>query len=225
VRGVIFDWDGTLADSHTSLYEANVAVMSALDLPFSEELYRRHYAPDWRLMYERLGVPADRVDEANDIWHAAFHGTQTSTPLPGSLDAVQRLVADGVPVALVTAGARAIVEPQLERLGFAALIGARVYGDELPQQKPDPAPLRRALRLLGLDALPADAFYLGDAPDDVRMAVAVGSHAIGVVSMLSDVTLLRDAGAEMVVASVAEWVDLVLPRIADEGHPARRRTA
>jgi HAD superfamily hydrolase (TIGR01509 family) len=210
VRAAIFDWDGTLADSHSSLFEANAAVMRALDLPFSPELYRQHYAPDWRLMYERLGVPADRVDEANRIWEAAFHGTATSTLLPGAIQAVERLVRAGVPMALVTAGPRAIVEPQMRRLGLWDRIGVRVFGDEQPEQKPHPAPLLRALKELGLDDRPSEAVYLGDAPDDMRMAVAAGVQPIGVLSMLSDEQLLRLGGAETVVGSVAEWVDALL---------------
>ena len=210
MRGVIFDWDGTLADSHSSLYEANAAVMRALDLPFSPELYREHYAPDWRLMYERLGVPADRIDEANRVWEAAFHGTHTSVLLPGVLDAITRLTDAGIPVGLVTAGPRAIVEPQMVRLDLADRIPVRVFGDDQQEQKPDPTPLWRALRALALDRVAGDTAYLGDAPDDMRMAVAVGAHPVGVVSMLSDEDLLRFGGAEVVVDSVAAWVDRLL---------------
>ena len=214
--GVIFDWDGTLADSHSSLFEANAAVMRALRLPFSAELYREHYAPDWRLMYQRLGVPASRLEEANLIWEGAFHGTERSELLPGAREAVGRLAAAGCRMALVTAGPRWIVEPQMARLGVAELLPFRVFGDEQAEQKPHPALLRQALQNLGLAGRPADAAYLGDAPDDMRMAVAAGCHPIGIVSMLSDEPLLQLAGAEAVFDSVAAWVD------HDLAHDARR---
>jgi HAD superfamily hydrolase (TIGR01549 family) len=214
VRGIVFDWDGTLADSHTSLFEANQAVMRALDLPFTQELYREHYTPNWRLMYESLGVPAHRVDEANAIWQAAFHGTRTTTLLPGALDALVALREAGIPVGLVTAGARPIVEPQIERLKVADLLPVRVFADDLLPQKPDPAPLRRALAGLGLADRPADAAYLGDAPDDMRMAVAARVLPVGVVSPLSDRPSLVAAGAVEVVDAVVDWVGPMLDRIA-----------
>jgi len=210
VKAVVFDWDGTLADSHSSLYEANAAVLRALDLPFSQDLYRRHYAPDWRVMYERLGVAPDRIDAANEIWLAAFHALEQSTLLPGVHRAVARLRDAGIRTALVTAGPRGIVEPQLARLGMAELIPIRVFGDDQPEQKPHPAPLRRALSALRLEASAGQTAYLGDAPDDMGMARAVGAHPVGVVSLLSDETLLRLAGAEVVVGSVAEWIDRLL---------------
>jgi phosphoglycolate phosphatase len=216
VRCAIFDWDGTLADSHRSLYEANAAVMRAFDLPFSPALYRRHYAPNWRVMYERLGVPGERIDEANVIWEAAFHNGARNALLPGALDAIERLETAGIATALVTAGPRAIVEPQMTRLGFAARIRIRVFGDDQPEQKPDPAPLRRALRALAVED-PRDATYLGDAPDDMRMAVVAGTHAIGIVSVLSDEAMLRDAGADAVYPTVADWVDDLLAVAAAPG--------
>jgi phosphoglycolate phosphatase len=207
VRAVIFDWDGTLADSHQSLYAANAAVMRAFGLPFTHELYRRHYSPDWRLMYRRLGITDDRVDEANRIWQDAFHGGAPTSLLPGALDAIEHLEAAGVATALVTSGGRGIVEPQIRRLGLDRRIAVRVFGDDLAEQKPHPAPLLKALAVLGIaPATFGEVAYLGDAPEDMQMAVATGVQAIGVVSVFSDPDLLRAAGAEAIVGSVAEWV-------------------
>src|SRR5205814_1817403 len=72
VDAILFDWDGTLVDTHEALFRANAEVMAALGLPFDEVLYRRHFAPDWRLMYRRLGVPDGRLVEANDRWLDAY---------------------------------------------------------------------------------------------------------------------------------------------------------
>ncbi|HTC85988.1 MAG TPA: HAD-IA family hydrolase, partial [Candidatus Acidoferrum sp.] len=108
---------------------------------------------------------------------------------------------------LVTAGHRSVVEPQLRRLGLADRFAVTVFGDDLPVHKPDPAPLRRALRGLGLEDRPGAAVYVGDVPDDMRMARRVGVHGVGIVSALSDPSTLIAAGASEVAASVAEWVD------------------
>jgi phosphoglycolate phosphatase-like HAD superfamily hydrolase len=52
---------------------------------------------------------------------------------------------------------------------------------------------------------------VGDAPDDMRMARAVGVRGIGVASILGDPEDLRRAGAAEVVESVAAWVDALAP--------------
>ena len=45
-----------LCDSLPAIYEANRIVLEELGLPFDDARYRAAYVPDWRLMYQRLGV-------------------------------------------------------------------------------------------------------------------------------------------------------------------------
>jgi phosphoglycolate phosphatase len=206
---ILFDWDGTLADTLGAIYEANVAVMTGLALPFDQELYRRHFAPDWRVMYGRLGVPDDRLEEANASWWAAL-GHDDTQLFPGVREALERLVAAGHPLAIVTAGRSDRVGAELRRLGVGGMFGAIVYGDDFPTQKPDPAPFRAALERLGLTDRIAASRYVGDTPDDMRMAVAAGARGIGIESVLGDAADLRAAGAHETAASMVEWVDRLL---------------
>lgn len=206
MQAILFDWDGTLVDSMGALHRANSAVMAAFGLPFDEVRYRQHYVPDWRLMYMRLGIPGERLDEANDLWHASFAMGADVVAFEGVVDALRRLEQAGSALGIVTAGDRAIVEPQLERSGLGDLLTVRVYGDDLPVHKPDPAPLRLALSRLSLADHPDAAAYVGDAPTDMVMARAVGVHAIGIVSVIGDPEDLRAGGAEIVAPSVGAWV-------------------
>jgi len=204
---ILFDWDGTLVDTLGALYRANVEVMAAFDLPFDDELYRLHFTPDWRLMYRRLGVPDDRLAEANTHWLRAYENGYESELFPGVADALDRLAVAGWPLGLVTAGHRSVVGPQLERLGLADRFAVTVFGDDLPVHKPDPAPLRMALETLGLAERPGATAYVGDVPDDMIMARRVGVHGVGIVSALSEPATLTRAGADEIATSVAEWVD------------------
>ena len=213
---VVFDWDGTLADTLTGLYAANVAVMEAFGLPFDHAVYRRHYSPDWRVMYRRLGIPDERLDEANRLWHASFDRSAGALAFEGVRDALARLSDAGYALGLVTAGVRSVVAPQLARLDLDALLPVTVFGDDLDVHKPHPAPLRRALDELGLARRPGAAAYVGDAPDDMRMAVAVGARAVGIASLLGDPDELAAAGAHEVAPSVVAWVDHLLSRADEE---------
>lgn len=214
MKAVLFDWDGTLADSLGALFAANVAVMAAFGLPFDEDLYRRHFAPDWRLMYERLGVPPERLDEANALWTEAYAGGRETDLLPGVLEGLDRLSAAGLRLGLVTAGHREIVEPQLERLDLAARFEVAVFGTDTVEQKPDPRPLRQALAAMAASDRgpidPSDAVYVGDTAEDMAMAVAAGVHAVGIPSRIGSRDVLLEAGAETVVDSVGGWVDVFL---------------
>jgi len=207
VDPICFDWDGTLFDSIGALYRANVAVMAAFGLPFDEPAYRRHFDPDWRVMYRNLGVPRSRLDEANAVWHARFDAGGEIGLLPGVAEALEALAAGGRPLGLVTTGHRSIVEPQLRRTGLGGRFDVCVFGDRLAVQKPDPAPLRLALRELGLEGDPGGVIYVGDTPADMAMARRAGTRAVGIASLLGDPDALRDAGAEEVWPSVGAWVD------------------
>lgn len=212
MKAILFDWDGTLADSLGAFYRANAAVMEAFGLPFDEALYRRFYAPDWRVLYRRLGVAETRLGEAAELWQGHF-SIDGARLFPGVRAALTDLVAAGYRLGLVTATERAVAEPLLRRFRVDGLIGQCVFADDLDVYKPDPAPLRLGLAGLGIED-PSDATYVGDVPDDMRMARAVGTGAVGIVSLLGDAADLVAAGADDVHPSVASWVADLLARPA-----------
>ncbi len=209
MNAILFDWDGTLADTLGAIYAANVEVMAAFELPFDRDRYRRHFAPDWRVMYASLGVPVDRLDEANERWWAALDDGAT-TLFPGIRAGLERLIAAGHPLGIVTAGRSERVAVELERHELTGFFGSIVYADDTTAQKPDPEPLRAGLAGLGFDARPWDAVYVGDTPDDMRMAVATGTRAVGIESILGDAADLEAAGAAETAASTTGWIDRLL---------------
>jgi beta-phosphoglucomutase-like phosphatase (HAD superfamily) len=223
VEAILFDWDGTLVDSLGAFHRANSTVMEAFGLPFDVVRYRQHYVPDWREMYRRLGVPHDRLDEANSLWQTTFGSDGDAvTAFPGTLAALERLRDAGATLGIVTAGHRAVVEPQLSRTGLGGVLPIRVFGDDLPVHKPDPEPLRLALRMAGDGHRPATSIYLGDAPTDIQMAVAVGARPVGIESVLGDPAELLAAGALELAPSVAAWVE---QHLAARGPAARGAAA
>jgi len=208
VEAILFDWDGTLVDSLGAFHRANAIVMEAFGLSFDLQSYRLHYTPDWREMYRRLGIPHDRLEEANGLWEATFGNDGDAViAFPGVADALDRLRDAGATLGIVTAGLREVVEPQLARTGLGRLLPIRVFGDDLPVHKPDPEPLRRALRLAGAGHRAETSIYVGDAPTDMRMAVAVGARAVGIESAVGHPDDLRAAGAVELAPSVSAWVD------------------
>jgi phosphoglycolate phosphatase len=208
---IVFDWDGTLADSMPAITEANAEVLASYGLPYDLRAYREAYSPDWQVMYVRLGIDPSRIEEAGARWLAAYRRTIGEVrALPGAAEALERLAAAGLSMGLVTAGDRSVVEEQLIATGLGRHLPVRVCAGDLPVSKPHPAPLLKALAELGLDDAPKRTAYVGDALDDMRMARAVGARGVGIISMLGDRAELEAAGASDVAGSVADWVDRFL---------------
>jgi HAD superfamily hydrolase (TIGR01549 family) len=211
---VVFDWDGTLVDTLPTIFQANIAVLDAYGVQFDEARYRASYAPDWRVMYRRLGVPEEHLEAAGASWLALYRASKVPSAFEGVPDALRRLADAGYVMGLVTAGHRALVEEQLDGLGLSAILPIRVCGDDAVPAKPHPEPLRRVLEGLGVGDRPDRAIYVGDAPDDMRMACSVGALAVGIVSVLGTAGDLVAAGADEVSDSMVGWVDGFLDQVS-----------
>jgi phosphoglycolate phosphatase-like HAD superfamily hydrolase len=110
----------------------------------------------------------------------------------------------------VTAGHRDVVEGQLDRFDLGRLIPVRVFGNDDIAAKPHPDPLLRVLRELDRAERVATARYVGDVPDDMRMAKAVGALGIGIESTIGSRDDLIAAGASAIYPGVAQFVDDLL---------------
>ena len=211
---IVFDWDGTLVDSLPAIFDANLRVLEEYGLPFDDDRYRAAYVPDWRLMYQRLGVPDDALEAAGTRWLDLYRETDTAALLPRIAESLQRLSDAGFVMGLVTAGHRDVVEGQLERFGIGHHLPIRVFGNDAVASKPHPEPLLRALAQLDRAERVATARYVGDVPDDMRMARAVGAIGIGIESSIGTRDELLSAGAAEVHPGVAEFVDALLDEAA-----------
>ena len=207
---VVFDWDGTLVDSLPGIYDANLRVLSEYGVPFDEERYRAAYIPDWRVMYQRLGLREEDLEAAGARWLELYRETDAARLLPGAADSLRRLADAGFVLGLVTAGDEEVVVGQMERFGVAGLLPIRVFGTDDVAAKPHPEPLLRALGQLERADRAHLARYVGDVPDDMRMARAVGALGIGIESSIGLRDDLLRAGATAVFPSVAAFVDELL---------------
>jgi HAD superfamily hydrolase (TIGR01549 family) len=217
---IVFDWDGTLCDSLAPISDANREVLAEYGLPFDDDRYRAAYAPDWRIMYRRLGIPDADMEAAGRRWLELYSAAAEAGLLPRVQESLERLVAAGFVLGLVTAGDRDVVGAQLERFGIGHLITARVYGTDEIAAKPHPDPLLRALRDLDRAERIATARYVGDVPDDMRMARAVGAVGIGIEGPMASRETLLEAGATVTYPLVADFVDELLGRSTAAGHAA-----
>lgn len=198
-RAWAFDWDGTILDSMGRTLAVYIELFAGFGIPFDEETFRANYSPAWNHIYERVGLAREHWAAADRRW-VQLYESEVSGLVEGAAESLRALAGSGVALALVTAGHRARVELELKANGLSGLFATTVYGDAVPRQKPDPAPLQLAARYLHLE--PESLVYVGDAIDDMTMARRAGALPIGVPTGAAEPKRLRAAGARWIAPSL-----------------------
>ncbi|AHM02559.1 Phosphoglycolate phosphatase [Roseibacterium elongatum DSM 19469] len=181
-RTVIFDLDGTLADTSGDLIAAANAAL--VEMGHAPHLTRgaddatafRGGRAMLHLACTRMGLEAsdDVIERGYPLLLAAYGRAidEHTTLYPGAVAAVERLHAAGVGVGICTNKPEALAVQLLERLGILGLFTSLVGADTLPVRKPDPAPYRAAVTGAGGDV--ARSILIGDTVTDRATARAAG---------------------------------------------------
>lgn len=180
MRTVIFDLDGTLADTSADLVAAANAVFRARGLgdlldPVADALTAFHGGRAMlRLGYGRAGLSGE-VPEADYralLDHYAVHIDTHTRLYPGAVQAVTALRAAGFATGICTNKPEGLARELIARLGVADLFSSLIGADTLPVRKPDPAPYRAAVAGAGGDV--ARSILIGDTQTDRDTARAAG---------------------------------------------------
>ncbi len=182
MKTVVFDLDGTLADTSGDLIAAANACFRAmgegdvLDARTDAGTALKGGRAMLRLGLDRLGRGDDQatIDKYYPLLLEAYaREIDTHTVLyPGAMAAVEALKAAGYRVAVCTNKPEALAHTLLSRLGVREAFGAMVGADTLAIRKPDPEHLYETARRAGGD--PAMCLLVGDTDTDRKTATAAG---------------------------------------------------
>lgn len=215
LRGVLFDWDGTLVDSAAASYRSYVRVFSEYGIEFDRAVFERTYTPDWYRTYEAVGLAPQHWPAADARWTQVYE-EEASVLLPGVRDALERLHAAGLRQGLVSSGDARRVRREIEAHGLRGFFGETVVcGGETERRKPDPQPLLVALERMGVP--PREAAYVGDSPEDVAMARAAGVFAVGIPGGFPNRDTLAAAAPDLLAPSLDAAVNALLASSPGEG--------
>ncbi len=185
MRTVVFDLDGTLADTSGDLLAAANACFSQLGHgamvgPKDTLTAFQGGRAMLRLGFSRLADPWSEDDinrEYPRLLAAYAQAIDTHTTLyPGAVAAIETLRARGFATAICTNKPEGLAETLTLRLGIRGLFDALIGADTLPVRKPDPAPYAEAVRRCG--GVLERSFLIGDTETDAQTARAAGVPAV-----------------------------------------------
>ena len=200
LKGIIFDLDGVIVDSHAAHKKAWRQVLGSLRREVSEaelefvvegqkrDEILRHFLGDLDAEeVQRLGKVKD------EFYRRAAHEVKL---IPGVAEFISAAQAAGLGLAVATSAGRKRAEETLRDFGLIGNLGAVITGDEVQAGKPDPAVFERAAEGLGLAA--EYLLVCEDAVAGVQAAKSAGMRCLGIAAGGRRV-LLREVGADWVV--------------------------
>lgn len=185
-RAVLWDLDGTLADSRDHHWRAWRDVMVADGVPISESRFLSSFGQrNDAILGAWLGPGADpgrirRLGDAKEERFRALVAAEGLAAVPGAREWVERLAAAGWLQAIASSAPRANVEAVVRALGIGGRLGALVAAEDVHQGKPDPEVFLVGAARLGVD--PARAVVVEDAAAGIEAARRAGMRSIGVAA-------------------------------------------
>jgi beta-phosphoglucomutase len=201
LRGIVFDMDGVVIDSHPAHRRAWQKFLHAVGRDVTET--ELDFVLDGRKRDEILCYFLGELKPAQIAQYGALKDEMLQQlgedlrPLPGIIEFLNSLSPAGIRIALATSAGRRRTCGTLEELGLARYFDAIVTGDEVGKGKPDPAIYRLVAERL--NETPESLLVVEDAVSGVKSARAAGMRCLGVASP-QRAEALRDAGADPVIS-------------------------
>lgn len=211
-RAVLWDLDGTIADSKEFHWRAWRATMLAdgLQITYEQFLHSFGQRNDAILGAWLPEAPAERVTRIGDAKEEAFRRLVASGPLhplPGAIEWIERLAREGWRQAIASSAPKANVETMARVLKLDRAMGVLVSADDVHRGKPDPEVFLVAAQRLGVD--PARSVVVEDAAAGIEAARRGGMKSIGAGG-----ETLR--AADVVVSSLADLPEDAFDRLVRE---------
>jgi len=211
MRALIFDLDGTLVDTVYAHVFAWQQALNEAGMPIDSWRVHRKIGMSGGLFTRAVAREIGRAlepDQAQALQHRHGEIFRTLLPspraLPGAVDLLKRLRAEGVPFGIATSGRRPEINPALATLEIPAETVVFDRGDVL-RAKPEPDLFLACQQRLGVSI--ADCFVVGDAVWDLLAARRAGMLSIGVLTGGYGEEELIRAGAYRVYRDARELDD------------------
>ena len=210
-KAVLFDFDGTLADTAGGIVATEREVLRRLGLPLtSEEQMRGTIGLPLRESV-RLGgnVPEELADEAADLYRELFfeYAPKHIKIFDGVAETLSKLAADGLQLAIATSRGSRSLKVILETYAMDGCFCDMVTADDGIAPKPLPDMVLTLLGRMGVRA--EDTIVVGDTTFDLDMGSSAGCRTIGVSYGNHSREQLQTSSPDWVVDRFAEIADII----------------
>ncbi len=208
IKLVIFDFDGTIADTRKAIVVAKQKAMERLGLEVMDEetcasTIGLSAKKGFQATYPDLSE--QKLEQCVTVYREIFDEIKEEYPpvlFPELLETLEWMKEQGIVTTIATSRNNASLSEFLEKLNLAEYFSYALGGQDTQQLKPHPEPVLKTLQDLGFKA--EEALVIGDMWMDIEMGKGAGTYTCGVTYGNSDRQELVKAGADYVIDKMSE---------------------
>ena len=206
IRDLIFDFDGTLADTSLGIVRCTQETLRQMGLPAStpERICATIGLPLPDCFARGTDTPPERVDEACATYRRLFDDIAVPCIIlfPGVAETLAELRSRGFRMSIATSRGSRSLRMLLGRMGVADDFCAMAASDTVVRHKPAPDPALSVLAQTG--GLAAESVVIGDTVFDIQMGQAAGCRTCGVTWGNQDRAQLQTAAPDWILDRIEE---------------------
>ena len=212
---VIFDLDGTLADTSQLIFDSfNFVMRKYKSVEMTPKEIMSYFGPPEEIAIRN--ILGD--DDFDHVWYDYLNYYEAhlgeTRLFPGIPELTKELKRAGTHLAIFTGKGNSTTQLTLKYHGLFEIFDTIVTGSVVVNHKPNPEGVQLALDRLGVQ--PSEAVVVGDSLSDYKAASAAGTHFVA--ALYDGLAKNRFDGIECVkVSSVGALTDLLLHNGADRG--------
>ena len=209
---IIFDFDGTLADTRQLIVETMQQTIQALELtPCTDEQCASMIGlPLKQAFIELIPMSDEMGDRCVDTYRRIFNENNALYVIPtfpNVIDTLFRLSAEGYILTIASSRSRKSLLDFVHTMHLEEIFSYILGADDVILSKPHPEPVLRTLE--AFDCPPEEALVVGDMKYDIEMGRRAGTRTCGVTYGNGSPQDLREAGADFIVNNFEEILTLI----------------
>ncbi|WP_162523566.1 HAD-IA family hydrolase [Calorimonas adulescens] len=208
IRCVIFDYDGTIADTAEIVEKSFRETVKHFT---GHVITRKEFIDvfgmpltDMMAFYDK-----DRTEEMVKYYREYFSIYQDLLvkPFPGVVDTIKRLKQLKIKTAIVSSRTRRGIEHGINLFGLADSIDLVIGVEDTQNSKPHPDPVLKAIDMFGIEG--KQAIMVGDSPHDIIAAKKAGIKACAVQWSLFGIEKLNDLNPDFKIEAMVDLLDII----------------
>ena len=227
IKAILMDFNGIIINDEPLQMQAYKEILQGEDINLTEEEYYSSLGMDDKTfveaVYKRAGkkILPEKVIEITNAKTAKWREMiDAEIPLFGDVENFVRKMEKDFAVGIVSMARREEIEYILEKIGLRDCFSIIVSSEDVSDCKPNPECYRKGFGLIdaartrrgGNPIVHEDCLVIEDAPQGIQAGKSAGLKTLGISNTVS-ADKLREAGADAVSKSLADWMPDSIRRV------------